>query len=127
MKRKAQSKSIVTAIQKILKEHKATNIVVIDLKKKTIFTDYFIIATANSNTHLKALCNEVESALKQKGILCKGISGIPESGWMVMDYINVVVHIFREETRRYYDLESLWGSVEAKIRSVRKDQFHQDQ
>ena len=74
-------------------------------------TNFFVIATGTSNPHIKALGGVVEHVLKEKGIPCYRRAGTPESAWMVVDYLDVVVHIFSEETRDYYSLERLWGDA----------------
>lgn len=72
-------------------------------------TDYYVIATGTSAPHLKALYNGVEIALKAEGAQCYRKAGIPEGGWMVLDYVDVIIHVFTKEAREYYAIESLWG------------------
>ena len=73
----------------------------------TIVADYFIIATANSNTHVRALADEVEYQLEEAGIMPDHIEG-RSTGWVLLEYAGVVVHVFLEESRNYYNLERLW-------------------
>lgn len=73
----------------------------------TIVADYFIIATANSNTHVRALADEVEYQLEEAGITPDHIEG-RSTGWVLLEYSGVVVHVFLEESRNYYNLERLW-------------------
>ncbi len=98
---------IVRTIARILKEKKAEDILILDMKGLTI-TDYFIIATANSTVHAGALKDEIERKLELRGYYPLGIEGIPYNHWILMDYGDVVVHIFHPETRELYDLERLW-------------------
>jgi ribosome-associated protein len=72
-------------------------------------TDYYLIATGTSSPHIKALADELHRALRQDRIHCFRRSGGPESGWMVADYVDAVVHILTPEARDYYGLEDLWS------------------
>lgn len=101
------SLDIVKKAVKALDDKKANNIEVIKIDELTIVADYFIIATANSNTHVRALADEVEYQLEQDGILPDHIEG-RSTGWVLLEYAGVVVHVFLEESRNYYNLERLW-------------------
>ncbi len=70
--------------------------------------DYMLVVTGGSPPHIKALYDEVQKSLKQKGVQAFRRSGTPDSGWMVIDYVDVVIHIFLPETRDYYAIETLW-------------------
>lgn len=96
-------------IRKALDEHKGEKLKVMDVRKRSTVTDYYVIATGTSAPHLKALYNGTEAALREKGVQCYRKAGIPEGGWMVLDYVDVIVHIFSKEAREYYALETLWG------------------
>jgi len=74
-------------------------------------TDFFLIVTGTSPPHLKALFNEVQQGLKAKGVACFRKAGMPEGGWLVLDYVDLVIHILSPEAREYYDLESLWKTA----------------
>lgn len=74
-------------------------------------TDYYVIVTGNSSPHLKALLAEVEKALREHGVRCFRSAGTPESGWIVADYLDFVVHVFTAELRDYYQLERLWNDA----------------
>lgn len=96
-------------IQKILEDKKAKNIEVIDLEGKTILADRFVIATGTSTTHIKALAGEVELEMKNNhNRLPDHIEGYSSARWILMDYSDVVVHIFHTEDRDFYSLEKLW-------------------
>lgn len=101
------SLDIVKKAVKALDDKKANNIEVIKIDELTIVADYFIIATANSNTHVRALADEVEYQLEQEGIMPDHIEG-RSTGWVLLEYAGVVVHVFLEESRNYYNLERLW-------------------
>lgn len=95
-----------------LEDKKAEDIVLLDLRPDTILSDFFVICTGNSDRQIRALVDYVRQAAKeQAGKLPFNVEGTPESGWMLMDYSNVVVHIFNAEQRDYYDLQGLWNPV----------------
>ena len=101
------SLDIVKKIVKALDDKKGNDIKVIKIDELTIVADYFIIATANSNTHVRALAEEVEYQLEEAGIPADHVEG-RATGWVLLEYKGVVVHIFLEEARNYYNLERLW-------------------
>ncbi len=99
---------IVDAVE----DKKAENIVLLDLRPDAIIADYFVICTGNSDRQLRALADGVREQVKEKySKLPASIEGTPESGWMLMDYGDTVVHLFQEDKRRYYDLEGMWRSA----------------
>ena len=98
-------------IIRILDNKKGYDIKVIDVQEKTILADKFIIVSGTSNTHVKALCDNVEEDLKKEGIAPKRIEGYSEGRWILMDYSEVIVHIFHPEERETYNLEDLWENV----------------
>jgi len=96
-------------IRTILEDKKAKDIDVIDVSDKTILADYFVIATGTSTTHVKALADEVEYLLKEKdNRLVDHVEGFESSRWILLDYGDVVVHVFHSEERDFYSLEKLW-------------------
>ena len=101
------SLDIVKKAVKALDNKKANNIEVIKIDELTIVADYFIIATANSNTHVRALADEVEYQLEEAGIKLDHAEG-RATGWVLLEFEGVVVHIFLEDARNYYNLERLW-------------------
>ena len=96
------------AIKKALEERKGTDVKIYDVRGKSSLTDFFVVATGNAAPHLKALVAESQAAMKDAKIMSYRTSGDPESGWIVVDYIDVVVHVFSPEARAYYALEKLW-------------------
>lgn len=88
-------------LAKTLADNKAADVKVYDVRGKSGFTDFFVVATGAAAPHLKALVRELPKAQR--------ISGDPDSGWIVADYIDVVVHVFSAEARAYYALEKLWA------------------
>lgn len=85
---------------------------VLDVRELSTVTDYFVIATGNSAPHLKALSDEVQMEMKKRGIKCYRKSGTGESQWIVLDFVDLVVHLLLPETREFYALEQLWSDAE---------------
>ena len=101
------SLDIVKKIVKALDDKKGNDIQIIKIEELTIVADYFVICTANSNTHVRSLADEVEYQLEEAGIKADHIEG-RATGWVLLEYKGVIVHIFIEESRNYYNLERLW-------------------
>ena len=99
-------------IVRILDQKKATDIKVIGITNLTIIADYFIIATGTSTTQVKSLADEVDFKLGQLGIEPRGIEGVRAANWIVLDYGDIVVHVFYPQTREEYSLEHLWADGE---------------
>lgn len=98
-------------ILEILENKKAIDVKVMDIAEKSTFTDKFIIASGTSNTHVKSLADNIEVDLKKEKIYAKKIEGYESGRWILMDYGEVVVHIFHPEEREFYDLENLWEKL----------------
>ena len=96
-----------------LDSKKAHDIRVIKVEKLTSLTEYFVLASGSSTTQVKALSDEVEFQMKNKGELPSGVEGYTGSAsWVLLDYISIVVHVFGTETREFYSLERLWQDGE---------------
>lgn len=102
------SKEKALKIAKFLDDKKASDIKILELKDLTIITDYFIISSAENITQVKALTEYVEEQMKINGFKPLSIEGFDYAHWVLIDYGDVIVHIFLEEIRQYYDLERLW-------------------
>lgn len=102
---------LLEKIIKILDGKKALNIKPIDIKEKTTIADFFVIASGTSNTHVKSLADNIEEELKKKKIYPNKIEGYDSGVWILMDYGEVIVHIFTEKERENYSLEDLWDKV----------------
>jgi len=89
-------------------EKKALNPVLLELKEITSFTDYFLLLSGKSDRQVQAIAKAIEEALKKKGVRPLGQEGTLGGKWVLMDYEDVVVHIFLEPVRKFYDLEGLW-------------------
>ena len=93
-------------------DKKAADVVALDLREVAGYTDYFIIASGGSDRQAKAIHDGIHEGLKkQHGVLPRRVEGLAEARWILMDYLDVVVHVFIPETRDFYRLESLWGDV----------------
>lgn len=100
-------------IVKILDNKKAMDLELIQTQELTIVSDYFIIASGTSNTHVRALADEVEEEMGKLGVEPDHIEG-RATGWILLDYGCVLVHVFDPQSRDYYNLERLWGDA-AKV------------
>lgn len=90
-------------------EHRGQDIVILDMRELTTFFDFFVIVSGTSRRQLHAMSEHIDEALTQQGARRLGIEGFGESRWILLDYGDVVVHLFDPETRRYYALEDLWS------------------
>lgn len=95
-------------IAKFLDDKKASDIKILEVKDLTIITDYFVICSGDSTTQVKALAEYIDGKMRDEGIHPLGIEGFNYANWILIDYGDVIVHIFLEEKRYYYDLERLW-------------------
>ncbi len=93
---------------KALEDKKGSDIRVIDIKDVSVIADYFIIANGNSNNQVHALSDSVENELGRAGFTPKRIEGYSSASWILMDYNDIIVHIFSKESRIFYDLEHIW-------------------
>ena len=98
-------------------DKKAADIVVLDLRGVLGYTDYFVICSGNTDRQTKAIHDAIHEGMKKEhGMLPRRVEGLPQATWVLMDYVDVVVHVFTPEVREYYRLEHLWG--EAPKRTV---------
>ncbi|MHB8482675.1 MAG: ribosome silencing factor [Nitrospiria bacterium] len=88
---------------------KAEDVVIYEVKKITFITDYFVVCTADSQPQLNAIAEEIEKQLGKKRFHPVGIEGENISHWILMDYGDVIIHLFREDSRKFYNLDGLWG------------------
>lgn len=93
-------------------DKKAEDVVALDLREISTFTDFFVICSGTSEPHLKAIAGEIQDRLKlDSGVSPQAVDGYPMSQWIVIDYTNVVVHIFHRQKRDFYSLEDLWSDA----------------
>lgn len=98
--------AVLTA--KVLSNKKALDVKVLKIADVSILADYMVIATGTSSTHVKALADEVEFKLDKEGISVSHVEGYRSNSWILLDYVDVIVHVFSDEAREFYDLERLW-------------------
>ena len=91
---------------------KAINVISLDLRKVTSFTDFFIICSGRSNRQVSAIAEHINADLKKHGIRPLSIEGMKEGHWILLDYGHIVIHVFYEPVRDFYDLEGLWSDAE---------------
>lgn len=102
------SKEIVHAAIEALEDKKGEDIQVIDISEVSTLADYFIIASGNNRNQVQALCDNVEEKLGRMGVEQKQCEGYDNGNWILVDYRDIVVHIFDKENRLFYDLERIW-------------------
>lgn len=94
-------------------EHKALDVRAYDLRGLTVIADSFVICTANSEPHVKAISSAILAGMREIGVKARHSEGSHRNGWLVLDYGHIIVHIFRKEQRDFYDLDGLWGDAPA--------------
>lgn len=102
------SKELALTLAKLLDDKKGQDIKVLETAELTTLADYFVLCTGTSNTQIKALADYCQKELKDQGELPHHVEGHHSGTWVLLDYSSVVVHLFQEETRDFYDLERLW-------------------
>ena len=109
------SANLAERIAEIASDRKALDVRVIDLREVVSYTDYFVICSGNTERQTKAIHDAVYRTLKdEEGLLPRRAEGEREARWILLDYLDCVVHIFTPEAREYYRLESLWGEAPAR-------------
>lgn len=98
-------------IAKLLDDKKASDIKILEIGKVSTIADYFVICTCTSDTQLRACVDEVEEKMREAGYEPAHIEGYRSGTWILMDYSDVVAHVFMEETRNFYDVERLWNDA----------------
>jgi ribosome-associated protein len=111
-----QGDTLAHKIIDALSEHQAEDILLLDIRNVASFADYFVIASAASARQMDAIILSVERAMEREQIRPLGREGEAESGWVLMDYGDVIVHLFAPEERAYYDLEGLWAEATPVVR-----------
>ncbi|HTA28934.1 MAG TPA: ribosome silencing factor [Candidatus Cybelea sp.] len=107
-----ESKKLALLCRKLAENKKAENAVILDVRKLSSVTDYFVIVSGGNEPHLRAIVNEVLDQLRQEHHLRpRNVEGDASAAWQVLDYFDVIVHVMRTDVREKYDLESLWGDA----------------
>jgi ribosome-associated protein len=108
------------AVTRALADRKAVDPVVLDLRELTAATDYFVIASGTSDAHVRGMANHLLTTLAPLGVRPHHVEGLPQGRWVLLDYVDFVVHVFHPELRDFYQLERLWGDA-AVLVSVPQD------
>ena len=111
----ANAKDFALAAAKLAAERHCTDIVVLDLQGRSPATDYFVILTGTSDRQMRTVADEICVEARERGHQRFGRAGYHQARWILLDYVDVVIHIFDAEYREYYDLELLWGDAERLI------------
>lgn len=106
-------KEQVNIIIKALEDKKATDISVLDISKLSVMADYFIIGSGANKNQIRAMIEEIREKLGRAGIEASHIEGTEASGWILLDYRDIIIHIFDAESRAFYDLERIWSDAES--------------
>lgn len=110
------SEQLSQLIAELCLQKKAEQVILMDLREITSITDYFVICSGDSEHQVKAICDHIREQLEQQNIKIWHVEGYQSLSWVLMDLVDVVIHIFQPELREYYALEKLWG--DAKITRV---------
>jgi ribosome-associated protein len=114
-KQDSKAKAFALTAARLAAERHCTDIVVLDLRDISPATDYFVIATGTSNRQMRSVADEICQTARKQGQQRFGRAGYEQARWILLDFIDVVIHIFDAEYRDYYDLELLWGDAERLI------------
>ena len=102
----------VATIVEVLQEKKGLDILLIDLKGINESADFFVLCTGTSNMHVKGLAEAVRDKLREQGDRAWHVEGLENQRWVLLDFVDIVVHVFRQDAREFYALERLWGDAE---------------
>ncbi len=97
---------------KVLSDKKAQDIVIIDIQEKATFADYFVVCSGGSERQVQSLTDDVEDAFAKENLFVKSIEGRQGSGWILMDFGDIIVNLFTKEMRERYNIEKVWGDCE---------------
>jgi len=105
------SKIFAEKIADLIFNKKGYDVRLIDLRSLSTFADFFVICSADSDTQVKAIADEIDKSLRDEGIKCWHKEGYMALSWVLLDYVDVVVHVFKKEAREFYNIEKLWGDA----------------
>lgn len=113
-----ESREVARLAAEIASEKQASDILVLDIRRVTVLADYFVICSAQTERQLQTVAEELEEKLTQAGVDLLGREGTADSGWAVLDFGDVIVHIFRPQERAYYRLEEVWADGTPVVRII---------
>ena len=105
----ADARELAEAIAEVLDSKKGRDIKILHVEDKTVIAEYFVLCTGNSSTQIRGLAGEVEFRIGERGLAPYGVEGRDNNSWLILDYSNVIVHIFSREAREFYDLDKLYA------------------
>jgi ribosome-associated protein len=111
-----RTKTLAKKIAQLTITKKAHDVVLLDLRKVSDMTDFFIVCSADSDIQVKAIADAVLDGTEELGVSAWHSEGLTQRQWVLLDYIDIVVHIFHKEVRRFYSIEKLWG--DAKVETI---------
>lgn len=107
----ATSRQLAIACAKICEDKKAANIVVLDVRDLTYIADYFIVCSTTNERQARAITDELRVAMREQGLKELGVEGLNDARWILQDFGDLVIHIFHESQREFYDIEGLWADA----------------
>ena len=110
-----RSKRLARQLAKYTLEKKAYDVMILDLRKLTDITDFFVLCSADSDTQVKAIVDHIDEKMRRRKMKPWHVEGYENLRWVLLDYVDVVVHVFLRETREYYSLETLWGDAKTEV------------
>jgi len=114
------SRKLARLCREFAENKKAEDLVILDVRKLSSVTDYFVIASGTSEPHLRAVVEEISTQLReQHDVRPRAVDGTVHGAWVVLDFFDVIVHVMRQDVRERYDLEGLWGDA-PRVRVRRK-------
>jgi ribosome-associated protein len=114
-----ESLELARFIVEVVEDRKAEDILLLDLRPDVVIADFFVICSGNSDRQLRALADNVREKVKEQySVLPYSTEGVAESGWVLMDYGDIVVHLFSDDKRQFYDLEGLWRAEANVLLSI---------
>lgn len=111
MRLNVTSLNFAKTIAEFIKNKKGFEIKILDLRKLSTIADFFVICSADSERQVKAIADEIEDKLSEQRIKCSNREGYETMNWVLLDYFDVIVHVFKTEARNYYNLEKFWGDA----------------
>lgn len=106
------SRKLALLCRELADNKKAEDIVILDVRELSSVTDYFVIASGMSEPHLRAIVDDITDRLREdRGVRPRAVDGTAQTGWVVLDFFDVIVHVMRQDVRERYDLETLWGDA----------------
>lgn len=105
------ARQLAAACARLASDKKAEDVVILDVGRVLYLTDYFVVATCANPRQIQAIADDLARSLKPLGFRCRGHEGRPETNWLLLDFGDVVIHLFDAERRRFYDLDGLWADA----------------